>query len=1034
LVSVLSAVLMVGATPAYASDDRACSLTSDAMSLRETSIGFGQETVLSWRVTAPSGCEMTVRIGTLYEGPLMTGSMVVNNAMYGFGPNAWAMTVWVTSIPEKRWNLSTVTLNVTPPTPDADGSQVFIQDASLASRQRFVTGVMARNAVVRIAGDVNLDLSYLSDIPVGAGTQILGDRTVVGIGPRLFTRSFPRRLLTIGFWDGSTADNVRISGIRFDGQEPSDPCESADTATDSDAVTVFASAGVEIDRNEFYKWRGSAVNIHDDDGVTDRTPTNRLTKDNPQAVWIHDNSFHDNQHPTTCDLLSSSGHGAGYGVNVGDGAYALIERNVFDKNRHAVASNGKGGSGYYLYRNLFLAPGVDSVHWPITSFNHQIDVHGLSTCGSGEHYNCGPAGEYMDVAYNTVGSAASDAIQLRGVPTDSRGMSVHDNVFAQNRENALTQTQTGLRDNGGNTFTKPLFSYHRGTCDFDGDGSADLFIATGVTWWYDSSRYGRWTFLNQSADEGDDIVLADRDGDGRCDATSPGGEVHLGPEGVVWDNHNAYGSPIAVAGYPGGGVEIIGTDGADGVFRRTRNSAGAINDWGQFDGAKRSVAAETYADGRVDLFAVDAFDSIYHRVQTSTNNFAGSSWQQLDGQLRSIALTRYPDGKMELVGVNRYGNVWRRIQATAGTWNGSVWQQLDGDMRQVAVETTVDGRADLFAVNAEGAIYHRRQVTAGSWAGSAWARISGELSSIAVARNGTGALEVFGANRYGSVWHMTQTSIGNWGGATWQPFDGRYSQIAADTTTNGRIEVVAVDARGVPASRTQPAAGSWTGTSWTALGGQLRPTRPVFARLPMALSGGDTTNVVGDPVNSQVVSANNGTGPFFWSVVGLPPGLTMDPNSGMVTGMVTTKGTYQVSTTVIDSSNPPRSLTVNYTWTVYSASCWGRLTDHRAVVIPDLGTVNSNHPNGCLGNASAQSSIAVDITHTYVGDLVIDLVAPSGRVYNLFNRTGGAADNLVATFNVNLSAEPLEGIWTVRIRDVAGGDSGQLNLVTLKVQ
>ena len=41
--------------------------------------------------------------------------------------------------------------------------------------------------------------------------------------------------------------------------------------------------------------------------------------------------------------------------------------------------------------------------------------------------------------------------------------------------------------------------------------------------------------------------------------------------------------------------------------------------------------------------------------------------------------------------------------------------------------------------------------------------------------------------------------------------------------------------------------------------------------------------------------------------------------------------------------------------------------------------------------------------HTYIGDLVVDLVAPDGSVYNLHNRAGGSADNINPTYTVNLS-------------------------------
>ena len=41
--------------------------------------------------------------------------------------------------------------------------------------------------------------------------------------------------------------------------------------------------------------------------------------------------------------------------------------------------------------------------------------------------------------------------------------------------------------------------------------------------------------------------------------------------------------------------------------------------------------------------------------------------------------------------------------------------------------------------------------------------------------------------------------------------------------------------------------------------------------------------------------------------------------------------------------------------------------------------------------------------HTYRGDLVVDLITPTGAVVNLLNRSGGSADNVDQTFTRNLS-------------------------------
>ena len=71
--------------------------------------------------------------------------------------------------------------------------------------------------------------------------------------------------------------------------------------------------------------------------------------------------------------------------------------------------------------------------------------------------------------------------------------------------------------------------------------------------------------------------------------------------------------------------------------------------------------------------------------------------------------------------------------------------------------------------------------------------------------------------------------------------------------------------------------------------------------------------------------------------------------------------------------------------------------------------------------------MAVNIVHTYKGDLKVDLVAPDGSVYVLHNRSGGSADNIIQTFNVNLSSEALNGTWNLRVNDNVNADTGYIN-------
>src|SRR3546814_20281447 len=61
------------------------------------------------------------------------------------------------------------------------------------------------------------------------------------------------------------------------------------------------------------------------------------------------------------------------------------------------------------------------------------------------------------------------------------------------------------------------------------------------------------------------------------------------------------------------------------------------------------------------------------------------------------------------------------------------------------------------------------------------------------------------------------------------------------------------------------------------------------------------------------------------------------------------------------------------------------------------------------GSGLAETEVDVDITHSYIGDLRVDLVAPDGSVYKLHNRSGGSSNDIDKTYTVDLSGESLNG-------------------------
>ncbi|MDX3687634.1 M28 family metallopeptidase [Streptomyces sp. AK04-4c] len=100
------------------------------------------------------------------------------------------------------------------------------------------------------------------------------------------------------------------------------------------------------------------------------------------------------------------------------------------------------------------------------------------------------------------------------------------------------------------------------------------------------------------------------------------------------------------------------------------------------------------------------------------------------------------------------------------------------------------------------------------------------------------------------------------------------------------------------------------------------------------------------------------------------------------------------------------------------------------VAVPDNGAAVTSPVSvtGRTGNAPSALKVAVDIKHTYRGDLVVDLLAPDGTAYRLKNSSGSdSADNVITTYTVNASSETANGTWKLQVRDVAAQDTGYID-------
>ncbi|MBI4557722.1 MAG: proprotein convertase P-domain-containing protein [Candidatus Hydrogenedentes bacterium] len=117
-----------------------------------------------------------------------------------------------------------------------------------------------------------------------------------------------------------------------------------------------------------------------------------------------------------------------------------------------------------------------------------------------------------------------------------------------------------------------------------------------------------------------------------------------------------------------------------------------------------------------------------------------------------------------------------------------------------------------------------------------------------------------------------------------------------------------------------------------------------------------------------------------------------------------------------------------------------------AHLVPLRGPIPDNDSTGITGPFWFPQSltvddvnVSVDITHTAVGDLVVELISPTGTTVRLHNRTGGSSDDLVLVYDdtgaapdgpgalAAFNGENAYGTWNLRVIDASAGETGTLN-------
>jgi PKD repeat protein len=263
-----------------------------------------------------------------------------------------------------------------------NGSTISTKAALLAA----LTGASSGD-VIYIAPTANIDMGSSENIAIPANVTIASNRGVSGsAGGRIYTKT-----------DGSgwgkpifrvTTNNVRFTGLRLEGEAYSEASEGDGEATYRVGVWVDGGTGFVVDNCDLYGFAYGDIYLNS-------IPTSG-------RPWIHHNYIHGSQNLHE-----------GYGVNVGGGD-ALIEGNVFDRNRHSITGDGEAGEQYTARYNYF----TDS-EYQITGMAN-IDVHERS----GATYTSGST--YV-VYSNTFAGGSSSGVHQRGKPTTS--MTIYKNIF-----------------------------------------------------------------------------------------------------------------------------------------------------------------------------------------------------------------------------------------------------------------------------------------------------------------------------------------------------------------------------------------------------------------------------------------------------------------------------------------------------------------------------------------------------------------------------------------------------------------------------
>jgi subtilisin-like proprotein convertase family protein len=115
--------------------------------------------------------------------------------------------------------------------------------------------------------------------------------------------------------------------------------------------------------------------------------------------------------------------------------------------------------------------------------------------------------------------------------------------------------------------------------------------------------------------------------------------------------------------------------------------------------------------------------------------------------------------------------------------------------------------------------------------------------------------------------------------------------------------------------------------------------------------------------------------------------------------------------------------------------------DTPGIIIPDNSTGGIERTLTISESGQLKSiEVEIDITHSFIGDLSVELVSPDNTRVFLHNCTGGDTDNIIKTYTMSntsnlqaLQSVMINGVWKLKVSDHVNADEGKLNRWALKI-